>query len=90
MNARSVPLLLNMKSIDSKPQRFPSFGLDKTKTSCSESSHNGVEMKITVEKEYFEAKFPSRVKDFDQIDGFYKKIVYQDQMQIEFENENCK
>ena len=47
-------------------------------------------MKITVEKGYLEAKFPSRVKDFDQIDGFYKKIVYQDQMQIEFENENCK
>ena len=64
--------------------------LDKTNISCSESSHNGVEMKITVEKEYFEAKFPSRVKDFDQIDGFYEKIIYQDQMQIEFENENCK
>ena len=47
-------------------------------------------MKITLEKAYFEMKFPSRVKDFDQIDGFYEKSVYQDQMQIEFENENCK
>ena len=47
-------------------------------------------MKITVAKAYLEMKFPSRVKDLDQIDGFYEKTVYQDQMQIEFENENCK
>ena len=47
-------------------------------------------MKITVEKEYLEAKFPSQVKYFEKIDGIYEKVVHQDQMEIEFENENCK
>lgn len=62
----------------------------KTYISCSENAENGVEMKIKMEKVFLENKFPSRVRDFRKVDGFYEKTVYQDQMQIEFEDQNCK
>ena len=57
---------------------------------CSESPQNGIEMKITVERDFLERNFPYRVREFREIDGFYEKTVYQDQLEIEFEDQNCK
>ena len=57
---------------------------------CSESSQNGIEMKIIVEKDFLEKNFPYRVREFREINGFYQKIVYQDELEIEFNDQNCK
>ena len=57
---------------------------------CSESSQNGIEMKITMEKDFLEKHFPFRVREFREINGYYQKTVYQDQMEIDFEDQNCK
>ena len=57
---------------------------------CSESPQNGIEMKITVEKTFLKKNFPFRVREFKEINGFYQKTVYQDQLEIEFEDQNCK
>ena len=57
---------------------------------CSESSQNGIEMKITMEKNFLEKNFPFRVREFREINGYYQKTVYQDQMEIDFEDQNCK
>ena len=47
-------------------------------------------MKIKMETDFLEQKFPSRVREFQKINQFYEKIIYQDQMKIEFEDQNCK
>ena len=47
-------------------------------------------MKITVEKDFLEKNFPFRLQEFSQINGFYQKTVYQDQLEIEFEDQDCK
>ena len=58
--------------------------------SCSESAQNGIEMKITVEKDFLEKNFPFSLQEFKEINGFYQKTVFQDQLEIEFENQDCK
>ena len=47
-------------------------------------------MKITVEKNFLEEKFPFRKDEFTEINGFYQKTVFQDQLEIEFEDQDCK
>ena len=58
--------------------------------SCSESAENGIEMKIIVEKNFLEKNFPFRLQEFKAINGFYQKKVFQDQLEIEFEDKDCK
>ena len=58
--------------------------------SCSESAENGLEMKITVEKDFLRRQFPFRVHEFLEMKGFYQKTVYQDQLEFEFEDKDCK
>ena len=60
---------------------------------CSESDEYGLEMQIFVEKDFLEKKFPSRVREFreiEEINDFYQMTVPQDQLEIEFEDEKCK
>ena len=47
-------------------------------------------MKITVEKDFLEKNFPFSLQEFKEINGFYQKTVFQDQLEIEFENQDCK
>ena len=47
-------------------------------------------MKITMEPNSFEKRFPSRIRDFNKINGLYEKTIPQDELQIEFEDENCE
>ena len=47
-------------------------------------------MKITMEPNSFEKRFPSRIRDFIKINGLYEKTIPQDELQIEFEDENCE
>ena len=66
------------------------FSNSQHSVSCSESFQNGIEMKITVEKNFLEEKFPFRKDEFTEINGFYQKTVFQDQLEIEFEDQDCK
>ena len=47
-------------------------------------------MKIIVEKNFLEKNFPFRLQEFKAINGFYQKKVFQDQLEIEFEDKDCK
>ena len=47
-------------------------------------------MKITVEKDFLKKKFPFRFKEFRKINGFYQKTVYQDQLEIIIEDQDCE
>ena len=47
-------------------------------------------MKITVEKDFLEKNFPFSLQEFRKINGFYQKTVFQDQLEIEFEDQDCK
>ena len=69
---------------------FSAFTNSQHSVSCSESALNGIEMKITVEKDFLEKKFPFRLKDFRKINGFYQKTVYQDQLEIVIEDQDCE
>ena len=57
---------------------------------CAESAENGIEMKITIEKDFLEKKFPFRVREFQENDGFYQKIIYQNQLEVEFDDQDCE
>ena len=69
---------------------FSAFTNYQHSVSCSESAQNGIEMKITVEKDFLEKNFPFSLQEFKEINGFYQKTVFQDQLEIEFENQDCK
>ena len=69
---------------------FSAFTNSQHSVSCSESALNGIEMKITVERDFLEKNFPFRLQEFSKINGFYQKTVYQDQLEIEFEDKDCK
>ena len=71
-------------------ESFSAFTSSQHSVSCSESAQNGIEMKITVEKDFLEEHFPFRLQKFHKINGFYQKTVYQDQLEIEFEDQDCK
>ena len=47
-------------------------------------------MKITMEPNSFEKRFPSRIREFNKVNGLYEKDIPQDELQIEFEDENCE
>ena len=69
---------------------FSAFTSSQHSVSCSESALYGIEMKITVERDFLEKNFPFRLQEFSKINGFYQKTVYQDQLEIEFEDKDCK
>ena len=84
--ARNLFLLIfNLKNCCSS-----AFSNSHHSVRCSESIQNGIEMKITVEKNFLEEKFPFRKDEFTEINGFYQKTVFQDQLEIEFEDQDCK
>ena len=69
---------------------FSALTSSQHSVSCSESAENGIEMKIIVEKDFLEKNFPFRLQEFKEINGFYHKKVFQDQLEIEFEDKDCK
>ena len=71
-------------------QCFTAMAKSLHSVSCRESVRNGVEMEITMEKQFFMKTFPFRVKDFQELNGFFQKTIYQDQLEVEFTNQDCK
>ena len=47
-------------------------------------------MTITVAEDFLETNFPFRINEFQKNNGFYQKTVPQDELKIEFEENDSK
>ena len=62
--------------------------------SCNDPTGEKPEMKIRLEKSYFEiyfdAKTADEAKNWEFIDGFYEKIVPEEDLEPKWINDECK